>query len=320
MSKSRSVVSFNANTTLTPTKLNKAWDRLAIDLRDVIQQRYTYSNFTLDWTGLPSTGIAEDFIFRIKAPFLYKVVGIELVSYGAANVTGISIASSLTGFVTTSLTTTTGTKVLATGNFQAFNVSGAEATFTLTVTSTGAYTLGKTYLNVLLQCDRAPVELTDANIPFVASGEAVAAAKQNTGFTTYESRVTSSNNANSHNSIIVFIRRNIAAAATIPTSDRDLRIPSDGRRLNTVDTVHTGALTNNIVMTITDETGATVVTATTNGSGAPPNKTQGTSVNDTQTESATYTNPAKDYKLTMTRAGAGAAAISLAYFVLYMKG
>lgn len=318
MSVARNIIKFQDATGLSPTKLNKAWNRLALDVKDVLDQRYFYSTVKLDYSGVKDTSIAEEFVFRVKPPFRWEVVGVELISYGVANVTGISLASSLTNWKIVSLTTATGTKVLSTANFVATGAASTEITFTLTVTSTGAYTIGRTYVNLLIRADRGSGSYSTYGIgspPQVASGDSVSASVQNTGFTNYETAVTASTNANSQLSFLVFPRRNIGTG-TIPASDADIRIPSSSRVLHSIDVLTLAPVGKSFTATVLDEVAATVVTVTVNGNNPTTAKTQGTTCGpDTQSTNAPTT-AASDYKLRLSNTGGGAAN-PLSYAVLY---
>lgn len=319
MSVARNIIQFQNATALSPTKLNKAWQRLGSDLVDVLRQRYFYSNVMIDFSGILDTSIAEEKVIRVKPPFKWEVVGVELISYGAANVTSVSLASSLTGWSTVSVTTTTNTKAITQANFLASGAASTEITFTLTVNASATpWTLGRTYVNLLIRTDRGSGAYSTydlSTVPQVASGDGVTASVQNTGFTNYETAVTASTNANSQLSFVVFPRRNIGTG-TVAASDADIRIPSSARILHSIDVLTLAPVGKTFTGAVLDENAATVVTVTVNGNNPTIAKTQGTTCGPKTQSVNNPTDATKDYKLRLSCTG-GSTANPLSYAVLY---
>jgi len=317
----RTPIIFQSGKTLYAQRLNRAFERMYRDVSDSMDRRYTHSTFKLDFTGLTSASTAEEFVFRIKAPFAWRVDFVELVAYPATvgSPTLVSLASSMTGFRTATVVPLTGTsRARGTETMNASAASNTEITFTLSVTAPGAYTLGRCYVVVHMTSDRGnagtsypKVSLGDAMR--VGSGTFVEAGTINSKFTEIDTAANANKLAIKDQRIIVFSARNIPAA--FPSSDADMRIPATSSKLNSYDVVNLGAVGNHISGRILSAARATLVaTATANGSGSPPSKTQGTSLSHTQVSSDPGT-PASDYFIQMTRAGA--ATIPLAYVVLY---
>lgn len=306
------------NETLTPTKLNAGFNRLYQDLLASTNKRFCYSSFELNFSALASTHATEDFKYYIKPPFAWEVVAVELFLYEpTGTVTNVALSSTLTGWETVNAVPLGATTKVVTGdNFTAKGAALTEQTFTLTVTAGGAYALDRCYAVIHIRADRGnsgdtynSLQLDDA--PRWAAGEAVAAAKVNTGFTNYQTAVTRNTAADKQLRIQVFSIRDIAVA--LATSDRDLVIPSTGSRFHSYDVVNNGAVGDNLVFTLIDEVAATVSTTTVNG-GTPPQKTQSVTCTDTQTNSDPFF-VGNDYILRFTRAGA--VIIPLGYVVVY---
>lgn len=302
---------FASGETLAPTKLNDNFARMAEDLEETISRRYSDSSFVLDFTGVgPGTPTAAR-SYLIKAPFAYEIVGIEFVLFEASATTTLIISG--TSNTIPPLTVTAAgatTRALATTNAAARVAANTEVTFAISVL---AATYDRCYAIIHIRHDRAPAtSYSLASAPRFAAGEAVAAAKVNTAFTDYETAVAADAAATNAMRIHVFPIRDMEVA--LQNSDRDCRIPSSESRLHSYDLVNHGAVGDNVTITVLDEAAATVSTTTVNGSGSPPAKTQGVSVDQTQGDDLSG-DPASDWKLRFSRVGA--APVPLAYVVTY---
>lgn len=303
---------FASGETLSPTKLNDNFMRMATDLEEVISRRYWDSSFTLDFSGVgPGTPTAAR-SFLIKAPFAYEIVGIEFVLYEPTAANAVLSISGTANAIPPITATAAGatTRARETTNAAARVAANTEVTFSVSV---WAATYDRCYAIIHIRHDRAPAtSYGPASAPRFATGEAVAAAKVNTAFTDYETAVSAEAAATNGMRIHVFSRRDMASA--LPNSDRDCRVPSQESRLHSYDLVNHGAVGDDVTITVLDEAAATVSTTTVNGSGSPPAKTQGVSVNQTQGDDLPE-DPNSDWKLRFSRAGA--VSVPLAYVVTY---
>lgn len=315
---------FATGDTLAPTRLNIGFEQMVRDLSASSDKRYCYSSFELDFTGMTAASVAADATvasYLIKAPFAYEIVAIELIGYAplVVTATSVSLTNTLTGAVALACTLGTGVaRGYAVQNMNAKSASLTEQTFTLAVTG-ALWTLGTTYAIVHIRADRGNAGDTYnsesiLNAPRFAAGDSVSATTMNSAFTNYETMTTRNTAANKQLRIQVFSMRPVAS--TIAASDRDWRIFAGGTRFHSGDVVNHGAAGDDITCTLLDQVPASVFAVTVLGSGAPPTKTQSTSIADTQGSNAPK-NSAVDYTMRFSRDTSTPAAIPLAYCVLY---
>lgn len=312
--KARIPYTFADGDTLSPSKLNTNIQRMMDDLHDAKKRRFRRTSFKLDFSGLSNTSGPSEFQYTIRLPAAYQIVGVELVVYEASGST-ISLSNDVSGFLPISVATAGATSKASTVSNQTFAVaSNTDVKWTLSNSNAGAYTIERCYAIIHIRTARNTTDTPSVVAPSIPSGAAVDPATLNTFFSGYETDVATETSENNGWRVQVYTRRQMAAA--FPTSDRDFRIPSSQQVLHSYDVSHTGAAGDNLTVAILDEAAATVATVTVNGSGFPPNASQGNLISDTQTLDAPQT-PGSDYKVRFSRVGAGI--IPHAYAVLYFN-
>ena len=308
----RSIVSFEDGETLTPTKLNKGFEKLYSDMADVTRKKYNHFSIQLDFGGLDDTHTDKDKQYYIpNIPLFagaygsheldFEIISAELVLYEATgNVTTVSLGFTGAGNWNTLSVAPAGatTRSKDIKNQAALHLNGSYFTVTVAASAT-PWILDRCYAVIHCRASMTGnpvVELEDA--PRFAAGESVDASKVNTGFTTFENYL--AGHYENKPRISVYTWRPLAVAPA--SSDIDFRIPDSARSIFQLDVYQTGDTGNNVTATILDDTGATVATAT--AVGATGTLTTGTAQPIATQDENDFDDPADDYKLRISRTGA----------------
>lgn len=316
---------FTTAETLEASKLTQNLRLLADDVNDGLSRRYTYSSYTLDFSGLIDTGVpatssaAAEFLYVIPTLWAYDIVGVEIELYADTNVTNVSITpTGTTGGQEATEVAGAGstTRAFVQNAFVAQALAGGNIAYTLTVTASSTpWTLTACRVNVLIRSDRGNAgashpNWTPANIAY--PGKTTSQAEFNTEMTNAQASWTAFRNNQNRLRMEVYTRRNIAAGA-MPSSDQDLPVPYLSREVAQVVTgvvcAATSSMRGAVCSSSTELTGATVT-----GTGVTTLNTATTT--STQTLTVPVTTGASDGLIRLARVS-GTDAIPFVYTVVY---
>ena len=316
MTQARVPFIFASGETLSPKKIVSNFQQISKDVTDVQAQRYTYSSFVLDYSGIASADDVSLRTFRIRAPIAYEIVGVEIEYYDNAAST-VVLSNATTGFTSVSLTSS-GTLTTRAYIYKNQNCRVAASTNCDFILTPSAGTVESCRVKVHIRASRfssAPADYSPTDIPTFASGDTVDASVLNTEFTEIETATTADAANQLDLRIQVITRRNVISP--VPTTDSVVRIPSSGRRIFQTDITIVAVATNNITATLRDETAVAVDTEVSVAAGATTiSLVNSGTINDTQSVDAPQTS-GSDYTMTFARSGAGVATIPLFYSVIY---
>lgn len=246
---------FASGETLTPRKLTGNLKQIAADVSDNLSKRFYYSSFVLDFSGCSGTP-SEEKTFRIKAPYYYEIVGVELVLYHASGstVTLSATGSGLSGWTDVSVASAGATtKAKEVANFVASNTADTEVAFTI---STASLTSCKAVIHIRTDRGNAGASHAEYTPTTIASGAAVARATLNSEFTSATAAVARDTNNDKGQRIQVFARR---GAGALTVARNSIRIPSSSQRIAAFDIVVVSTVNTDTVQGSFDDGGGAVV-------------------------------------------------------------
>ena len=315
--KSRTLVQFTNAANVNPSVINENLQGVALDVADAQAQRWCYSSFILDFTGISDTDNVNARSFTITPPWYIEIVGVELQHYDASSAvcTLSASGSGLTGWsdVTTTGAASATTRVYSAANFQAKNTASSSLTFTASLSATSTPAALRAVIHIRTDRFNAGNALTTYSPTLVQSGATTSASALNTEFTNIASAVAADTAAYRQPRIDVICRRN---AATTPIEECYFNDPSYGRRIESWDARIVATATVTATWTYVDDGASTLATNAVTGSGATSTAANAgaTSGLPAFPGNAPAT-PANDYSFQLSRSGAGT--LSLTYIVLY---
>lgn len=307
---------FATGETLSPSRINSNFEAIARDVKDVMDQRFSYSSFTLEWVGIADTADTELRSYYIQAPYAWEVVGVELVGYDGASVTCTLSATGFTSGWENVAVAMAGanTRAKQDANFVARAAAEANVKFTLSVSGTA--TIDRCYAVIHIRADRGNAgqtytEYRPSNALRVLPGAASSASELNTEFSTIETSVSQASAATRQMRIQVFTRRSFSSTVA---SDRAVRVPATGMTLRRLALYVVGAVGPTVTGAVLDETSTGVSSLSLATTGA----TSTASINGNTTDTQSFNDPddtADDYYLRFTHSGVGT--VNLAYLVVF---
>lgn len=311
--------------TLSPSLVSGNLRQLEKDIRDAQSRRYTYSSFVLDFSGITEASSAADRAYDFFAPFVYDIVGVELVYYASS--TNVSnVTATFTRLVGTPVQ-----KIVSVANAGVGARSAGSISDVLTIgtsnnlvvqlgyTNTGAFTLNSCKVIVYI-CTSKIVDTT----AFTPAESSLPRPGQTTSNSTLNSLLTTATSVagllattnNVSRTIQVINRRNIGAVA-FATSMQTVRVPASSRRLTHMQAGLVCANTSTVGFALRNTANsADLESVSLQGAGST---TLTTSSLTATSETLSITDPGDtvdDNKIRFTRV-AGADAISHMYVVLF---
>ncbi len=317
--KARDPIQLQDGQTFPPSVLATNFRALSNDIRSCMDKRYTYSSFTLDFSGLTDASAAALLTYTIPFHVLFDIVGIELVLYAATtNLASVTLTPSIAAApAVTVVPAGATTKASSTKSCSASVISTA-ATFTLSAVSSGAFTLTACKAVVHIRTDRGnlsnndhtPYNITELPTP----GRPFELAPVNTEFTNAGAALDRDLVNDQDVRIEVYTWRDLAPGA-LASTDIDFRIPANGRVIDSMGVGLVCAATSTAGLDLRSPS-ASVLGTTLVGAGITTLTTgllNGTEV----TQTGSYaTGPTTDYVIRLSRS-AGTDALLFVYAVLY---